>query len=101
MAITDVMAAQVLSTHKAKKINVLFLETSQYVCHLSVRRPNSLNILSSEIAVPIKVKFHMEPPWDGGTKVCSNGPGNMTKMATMSIYGKNIKISFSPESKGQ
>ena len=26
-------------------------------------------------------------------KVCSNGPGHMTKMATTSIYGKNpIKI---------
>ena len=22
----------------------------------------------------------MEPPWDGRTKVCSNGPGHMTKM---------------------
>ena len=47
-------------------------------------RPHSLNI-SSETAWPIKVKFHMEPPWDGGTKVCSNGPGHMTKMATMPI----------------
>ena len=25
----------------------------------------------------------------GGMKVCSNGPGHMTKMATMPIYGKN------------
>ena len=38
MAITDVMAAQVLSTHKAKKINVLFLETSQYVLGLVSRQ---------------------------------------------------------------
>ena len=37
------------------------------------------------------VKFHMEPPWDVGMKVCSTGPGHMTKMATMPIYGKNIK----------
>ena len=29
--------------------------------------------------------------WDGGTKVCSNGPGHMTKMAAMPIYGKNLK----------
>ena len=28
----------------------------------------------------------MEPPWDGGTKGCSNGPGHMTKMAAMPIY---------------
>ena len=55
------------------------------------RRPHSLNIFSSETAWPIKVKFHMKPPWDGETKVCSNGPGHMTKMATMPIYGKNLK----------
>ena len=36
-----------------------------------------------------KAKFHMESPWDGGTKV-SNGPGHMTKVATMPIYGKNL-----------
>ena len=59
---------------------------------LSVRRrPHSLNIFSSETAGPIKVKFHMEPPWDGETKVCSNGPCHMTKMAAMPIYGKNLK----------
>ena len=33
--------------------------------------------------------------WDGGTKVCSNVPGHMTKMATMPIYGKNLKKIFS------
>ena len=27
----------------------------------------------------------MEPQWDGGTKVCSQGQGHMTKMAA--IYG--------------
>ena len=35
-------------------------------------------------------KFHLYPPWDGGTKVCSNGPGHMTNMAVMPIYGKNL-----------
>ena len=33
----------------------------------------------------------MELLWDGGTKVCSNGPGHMTKMAAMAIYSKNPK----------
>ena len=33
----------------------------------------------------------MESPRDGGTKVCSNSPGYMTKMATMPIYGKSLK----------
>ena len=36
----------------------------------------------------------MESPWDGGTKVCSNGPGHMTKLAAMPIYGKNLKKTF-------
>ena len=38
---------------------------------------------------PIEAKFHVEPPWNGGMKICSNGPGHMTNMATMPIYGKN------------
>ena len=28
--------------------------------------------------------------WEGGTKVYMNCPGHMTKMAAMSIYGKNL-----------
>ena len=35
----------------------------------------------------------MKPPWDGGRKVCLNGPGHMTKIAAMPIYGKNLKKS--------
>ena len=46
------------------------------------------------------VKFHMEPPRDGETKVCSTGPGHMSKMAAMPIYGKTLKKS-SPEPKGR
>ena len=52
-------------------------------------------IFSSETTGPIKAKFHMEPPWGGGTKVCSKGPDHMTKMAAMPIYGKNLKKIFS------
>ena len=58
------------------------------------------NIFSSETTGPIEAKFHMGPPWNGGTKVCSNGPGHMTKMAAMPKYGKNLKKSSSPEPKG-
>ena len=36
----------------------------------------------------------MEPPWDRGTKVCSNGLGHMTNMAAMPIYCKNLKKIF-------
>ena len=52
------------------------------------------NIFYSETAWPIKAKFYVEPPWEGRTKVCINGPGHMTKMAAMPIYGKNLKKIF-------
>ena len=35
--------------------------------------------------------------WEGRMKVYINGPGRMTKMAAMPIYGKNLKKSSSPE----
>ena len=49
-----------------------------------------LNFFSSIITGPIEARFHVDPPINGGTKVCSSGPSHMTKMATMSIYGKNL-----------
>ena len=56
------------------------------------RRPSTIsNVFSSETARPIKAKFYVEPPWEGGTKVYINGPGHMTKMAAIPIYGKNLK----------
>ena len=66
-----------------------------------VRRPSSsivvvrhpftiLNVFFSETAWPIKAKFYVEPPWEGGTKVYINGLGHMTKMSTMPIYGKKL-----------
>ena len=59
-----------------------------------------LNIFFPETTGPIETKFHMEPPWDRETKVYSNGPGHMTKLAHIPIYGKNLKKSSSPEPKG-
>ena len=59
------------------------------------------NIFSSETTGPMDAKFHVEPPWDGETKVCSNGPGHMTKVAVMPIYGKNLKKNSCPEPKVQ
>ena len=55
------------------------------------RRPPFSNVFSSKTAWPIKAKFYVEPPWDGGTKVYINGPGHMTNMAARPIYGKNLK----------
>ena len=49
------------------------------------------NIFSSETTETIEAKFHMKPSWSGETKVCSNGPGHMKKMAAMPIYGKTLK----------
>ena len=59
------------------------------VCVLS-----TFSNISFETTGPVEAKFHVEPPWDGGTKVCSNDTGHMTKMATMPIYGKNVKKIF-------
>ena len=58
------------------------------------------NIFFSETTGPIEAKFHMKPPWDGGMKDCSNGPGHMTKMAAMPVCGKSLQKSSSPELKG-
>ena len=58
------------------------------------------NIFSSETTGPIEAKLHMELLWDGGTKVCSDGPGDTTKMAVMPIYGENLKKISSAEPKG-
>ena len=60
-------------------------------------RPQCSNIFFSKTAWQIKAKFYVEPPWVGGTKVCSWHLGHMTKMATTPIYGKNPSKSSSPE----
>ena len=68
-----------------------------YVCMLSTFS----NIFSSETTGPIEANFHVESPWDWRTKVSPNGPGHMTKMAALPIYGKNLTKSSSPEPKGR
>ena len=52
------------------------------------------NFFFLETPRPIEAKFHVDHAWDGGTKICSNGIGHMTKVAAMPIYGKNIKKSL-------
>ena len=49
-----------------------------------------LNFFSSITTRPTEAKFHVEPPWDRGTKAFSNGPAHMTKMATIPICDKNL-----------
>ena len=48
------------------------------------------NFFSLETTRPIETKFHVEPPLDGGTKACSNGPGQVIIMTVMTIYSKNL-----------
>ena len=89
-------------------------ENSGFLAHLSLRligelivypwyvvRSQCSNIFFSETAWPIKAKFYVEPPWVGGTKVCSRHLGHMTKMAATPIYGKNPSKSSSPEPAGR
>ena len=57
------------------------------------RRSQCSKIFYSKTTWPIKAKFYVEPPWVGGTKVCSRHVGHMTATA---IYGKKpSKIFFS------
>ena len=49
---------------------------------------------------PSKAKFHIEPQWDRGTKVCSRGLGHNTKMAATPIYVKNPSQIFFSGTKG-
>ena len=61
-------------------------------CHSLILGCNIFKLIFSlEIASLIEARFHMEPPWDSGIKVCVNGLGCMTMMAAMPIYGKNLK----------
>ena len=48
------------------------------------------NFFSWETARPIEARLVVDPSWDRGTKVCSNGPGHMTKMATVLVSDENI-----------
>ena len=60
--------------------------------------PRSLRFILSNIyfkaAGHMKAKFHAEPLLVGETKVCSNGPYHVTKIAAMPICGKNLLKAF-------
>ena len=45
----------------------------------------------------IEAKFHIALLWVGRMKVCSNGPGHMTKVAATPIYGKKTLNIFFAE----
>ena len=79
-----------LSLHSSGSQGELIVYPSGVRHPQSVRRPQCSNIFSSETAWPIKAKVHVESPLGGITKGYINGPGHMTKMAPMLIYGKNL-----------
>ena len=80
---------------KVSRKRYTFNKTSLY---LEMFRPGPVTYCRPEppCVVTDIPKRDMETPSDGGTKVCSNVPGHMTKMVVMPIYGKNpLKIFFS------
>ena len=56
----------------------------------SIVPPSTFSNISAKTTWPVELKFHMKTLNGGKTKVCSNGPGDITKMAAMLIYGKNL-----------
>ena len=53
-------------------------------------RSQCSNVFFYSATWPFVVKLHIEHPLEEGTKVCINGQGHMTKMATIPIYDKNL-----------
>ena len=49
----------------------------------------------TKMAWPVKVNFYGKHLYEEGTNVFINKPGHMTKMATISIYSKNLSKVFS------
>ena len=94
---SDCISSWSLLTFLAHLSRRLIGELIEYTCSGVRRRrrrrrcPPFSNVFSFETDWPIKAKFYVEPPWEGGTKVCINSPGHMSKMAAMHIYGKNLK----------
>ena len=53
------------------------------------------NIFSKATGTVV-TKFHIEPAWAEGIKLCSESPGHMTNMADMSVHGKTPLKSLEP-----
>ena len=85
------------SIQTSKKNFLMLLKTINIGKCVVIRLSTISNVFSSETTWPIIAKFYMEPPWEGEMKGYINGPGHMTKMAAMPIYGKNLQKSSSPE----
>ena len=62
--------------------------------NLVIMLMNLCSNIFSETAGPITVKFYVGPSWVGGTNICSRHLGHMTKVAALSLYGKNPSKMF-------
>ena len=51
-------------------------ETNGKLMVLGVPILKHFRVFSSKTTIPIEAKFHVEPSWGGGTKVCSGGSGS-------------------------
>ena len=60
-------------------------------------RFQSSNLFFTETDGKFGTKAHMKVKARMGMKIYTNDLGHMTSMATMPIYGKNLKKSSSPE----
>ena len=75
---------------RSEYINLYEYQMSWSSIDLGPRRLRVIifNLFSLETARSIEAKFHVEPPWDAGTKVCSND--QCGRYAHTLVYGKNI-----------
>ena len=55
-----------------------------HLFYIDSHREKSLGVFAGATG-PVKAKFHTEPQWVGGPKVCLQHLSHMTKMATMPI----------------
>ena len=74
-------------------MNLYEYQRSRSFIDLSPRtlRFNILKLLFLRNCLADWTRLYVEPQWDVGTKVWSNGLGHMTKMTAMPIYDKNLK----------
>ena len=90
MDFSETIVAYDIKVGRCKYTSLYEYQRSPSFIDLSPRslRFNIFKLFSLETTMPIEAKFHVEYPWDRGTKVCSNSPGHVTNMF---IYGKNLK----------
>ena len=85
----SMMVSQYMNTYEHQRSRSLF-----DLCPVSLRF--ILSNICCKAARPIEAKFHVGLSWFVRLKVCSNGHGHKTKMATMPIHGKKTITETAP-----